>query len=409
MQQIMQQDSARPAAPLARLAAVLALALAGGTGLAATPAPRAAPAAIPAATPTPATAPAVVGAVDTGQARKELEQMRQQMREMSRKMAELSARLGDVGPRAYAYRYIGNPDRAMIGVVLSDSDKPGGLRVDAVTPGGPADKSGLRHGDVVTRVDGKPVAQGEDGQMSWPLHDLKVGQEVRLGYVRDGKSSEVTIKAERREPYNFAWAFSDGDLKDLGKLEELKALGYSKELQDRVRTQVDEAMQRARVAGKAGERARHTLEHFNFSTPWWGLNLASLNPDLGNYFGTDHGVLVLSTDSNALKDLKSGDVLLDVDGRKVERPEDALRLLRERPAGSDVRVQVLRRHKPLTLTLKTPEYKAIFVPVPPEPPAPPAPPALPAPAAPPAHAAPPAPPPPPAPPAPPVSDADSLT
>src|SRR5215469_2710311 len=83
-------------------------------------------------------------AADTEQARKELEQMRQQMREMSRKMADLSAKLGDVGPRSYAYRYIGDPDRAVIGVVFSNNDNPRGLRVDAVTPGGPAEKAGLR-------------------------------------------------------------------------------------------------------------------------------------------------------------------------------------------------------------------------------------------------------------------------
>jgi hypothetical protein len=128
--------------------------------------------------------------------------------------------------------------------------------------------------------------------------------------------------------------------------------------------------------------------------PWWGLNLASINPDLGGYFGTDKGVLVLSTD-DSMKDLKSGDVLLDVDGKPVERPEDALRLLREHPSGTEVKVQVLRQHKPLTLSMKTPDYKGIFVPAPPVPPAPPAPPAPPGRAAMPAPPAPPAPPPPP--------------
>jgi hypothetical protein len=137
------------------------------------------------------------------------------------------------------------------------------------------------------------------------------------------------------------------------------------------------------------------MEHFNFSMPWWGLNLASLNADLGGYFGTDHGVLVLSTD-DSLKQLKSGDVLLDVDGSKVERPEDAFRLLRERAPGSEVKVQVMRQHKPLTLSMKTPEFKGIFVPAPPAPPVAPAPPLPPAPPT--SRAAAPAPPPPPVPP-----------
>ncbi len=374
------------------LAAALALALGSAPAFPAEGTPKA----MPENTPAPSTA-------DTAQARKDLEQMREQMREMSRKMADLSAKLGEVGPRAYAYRYIGDTDRAMIGVVFSDSDKPRGLRVDAVTPGGPAEKAGIKHGDIITSIDGKPLAPGGDGAVSWPLRDLKIDQQVRLGMVRDGKSSEITVKAERREPYNFAFAFGDNDLKDLGKLGNLDGLAagelQSPEFQHRIQAQAERAMERAQVAGeRAGEKVRRSLERFNIAMPWWGLNLASLNSDLGGYFGTDHGVLVLSTD-DSLKALKSGDVLLDIDGSKVERPEDAFRLLREPPAGSDVKVQVMRQHKPLTLSVKTPEFKSIFVP-PPPPPAAPAPPAPPAPTP---RAALPAPPAPPAPPPPPVS------
>jgi S1-C subfamily serine protease len=408
MQQVIRNNPARTLLQRACLAAAIVLALGSTAAFAADSTPKAQ------ADKTPAPSISTPSAVDTEQARKELEQMREQMREMSRKMADLSAKLGDVGPRAYAYRYIGDPERAMIGVVFSDSDKPRGLRVDAVTPGGPAEKAGLKHGDVIVSIDGKPLAQGGDGAVSWPLHELKVDQQIKLGLVRDGKNSEISVKAERREPYNFAFAFGDNDMKELGKLGNLDAMVAGKigseDYQRRVEVQVERAMERAKLAEKAGERAQHAMEHFNFSMPWWGLNLASLNADLGGYFGTDHGVLVLSTD-DSLKQLKSGDVLLDVDGSKVERPEDAFRLLRERAPGSDVKVQVMRQHKPLTLSMKTPEFKGIFVPAPPAPPVAPTPPLPPAPSTPRvAPAAPPPPPPvhtapPPVPPAPPAPPA----
>ena len=413
MQQVIRNNPARTLLQRACLAAAIALSIGSAAASAAENTPKAQ------ADKTPAPSTSTPAAVDTEQARKDLEQMREQMREMSRKMADLSAKLGDVGPRAYAYRYIGDPERAMIGVVFSDSDKPRGLRVDAVTPGGPAEKAGLKHGDIIVSIDGKPLAQGSDGAVSWPLHELKVDQQIKLGLVRDGKNSEISVKAERREPYNFAFAFGDNDMKELGKLDHLDAMVAGKvaseDYQRRVEVQVGRAMERAKLAEKAGERAQHAMEHFNFSMPWWGLNLASLNADLGGYFGTDHGVLVLSTD-DSLKQLKSGDVLLDVDGSKVERPEDAFRLLRERSPGSEVKVQVMRQHKPLTLSMKTPEFKGIFVPAPPAPPAPPAAPAPPLPPAPPtSRAAPPAPPPPPvppvhsAPPAPPALPAPTAT
>jgi hypothetical protein len=128
------------------------------------------------------------------------------------------------------------------------------------------------------------------------------------------------------------------------------------------------------------------------------VNLASLNADLGGYFGTDKGVLVLSSDDENFKQLKAGDVLQQVGGKKVERPEDAFRLLREQTAGSDVKVDVLRQHKPLTLTLRAPESSSIFV-IPPPPPAP---------LAPVAPAPPPAPPAPPVPPAPPHMSATAI-
>jgi C-terminal processing protease CtpA/Prc len=373
------------------IALVLCSAGAFGAEAAAKPQPVASAATAPVAAPT---------AADTEQARKDLEQMRQQMREMSKKMAELSAKLGDVGPRAYAYRYFADSDRGMIGVVFNDDEQAGakGLRVDAVTPGGPADKAGVRHGDVITSVDGKPIPRGDAGRMSLPLGELKVDQTIKLGVLRDGKAVEIAVKAERREPYNMAYSLGDADVHDFEHL--------PPDFDKRIHERVEQAMQRAHVAERAGEEAAHAMQHLSFSSPWWGLNLASLNADLGSYFGADHGVLVLSADDAALKTLKSGDVLLDIDGKKVERPEDALRLLRERPAGSDLKVQVLRQHKTQTLSMKAPDYKGMFIPPPPRPPAPPAPPAPPTAPTPPAPptphvarpAAPLAPPPPPPPP-----------
>ena len=390
----------RRSARKACLAGAIALALCSASAFSAEPAPKAQPAASPNVA--PVTAPT---AAETEQARKDLEQMRGQMREMSKKMAELSARLGDVGPRAYAYRYFADSDRGMIGVVFNDDEQSGakGMRVDAVTPGGPADKAGIRHGDVITSVDGKPVPGGDAGRMSLPLGELKVDQTIKLGVLRDGKTLDIAVKAERREPYNMAYALGDGDtryLEQLGAMEHLPP-----DFDKRIHERVELAMQRAKVAEHAGESAHHAMEHVNFISPWWGLNLAGINADLGSYFGADHGVLILSADDDAFKALKSGDVLLDIDGKKVDRPEDALRLLRERPAGSDLKVQVLRQHKTQTLSMKAPDYKGMFIPPPPRPPVaptPPAPPAAPLPPSPPTPrvARPAAPPDPPAPPPP---------
>ena len=353
-----------------------------------------------AADPAPAAVPKPRAEADTqrsdaekthAEAEREMESMREQMRELSRKMADLSMKLGDVGPRTYAYRYLGNPDRAMVGVVLSPAKQ--GVRISGVTPGGPAEKAGVHHGDIVIAIDGKPV-NGEDQAME-RLHDLKVDQAVKVTLLRDGKNVDVTVKAERREPYNLAYAFGNGDIPGHDGSHEF----LPPDFEARVHAQVDRAMDRAhvtehdaaRIAERASRQAERALQHFHVSTPWWGLNVASLNPELGSYFGTDKGVLVLSSDDE-LKALKPGDVLQQVGGENVQRPEDALRLLREQPAGTDVKVQVLRQHKPVTLTMKAPESRGIFVPrppLPPEPPIAPTPPVAPVPPMPPVPPAPP--------------------
>ena len=345
-------------------------------------------------------------------ARKELVELRAQMRDLSRRMAELSGELGDVGPRAYAFRYIGDSDRAMIGVVLASDPK--GARVTAGTPDGPAARAGLHDGDVIVAIDGKPVA-GTDDDDGKPrarelLGALKDGQNVKIDYLRGGKRSpSLTIKAERREALNWpALMNEDPDHPFLPK-----------DFNERIRADVERAMRDAQVEKEvanstreasreaAREAARAAAEHarermnskemraafanarqaMRSTMPWWGLNLAPMNGELGRYFGTDRGALVLASDDAAMPGLRGGDVITDVGGSAVARPEDVMRALRGQPEGKDVAVKVLRDRKALALTLKMPEFKSIFtMPVPPLPPAPPAPPvpsALPAPPAPP--------------------------
>lgn len=330
--------------------------------------------------------------VDAETARRDLEQMRQQMRDLSRRMSELSMKLGDVGPRAYAYRYLGNPDSGMIGVVLADDENR--TRVNAVTPGGPADKAGLHADDIIVGVHGDGIDAKEKDAARHALRGLKAGQKLTLTVHRGDKTFEVAITAERREPFNFGSSFGS-DLGSLGKLDKTEQLrildengalapGFDKRVREQVERatrDAERAVERAqitseqsmRIAQHAAESAQIAFRKVNLSMPWWGLNLANLNPDLGAYFGTDHGVLVLSADVDASKSLKSGDVLLAIGGRKVERPEDALRLLREQ-AGNEVKVEVLRQRKAQTLSMRAPEFKAMFVPVPPVAPVAPTPP-----------------------------------
>jgi membrane-associated protease RseP (regulator of RpoE activity) len=161
----------------------------------------------------------------------------------------------------------------------------------------------------------------------------------------------------------------------------------------------------AQMARADAQAARANAEHMRIeirrNMPWWGLNMAPLNAELGHYFGAEKGALVLAANAEALPGIRGGDVITRVADQDVARPEDVLRTLRDQPAGKNVPIRVLRDRKTIALDMKAPEFNSIFevAPPPPLPPTPPAaPPAPPAPLSPGAKA----PPPPPVPPSPPA-------
>src|SRR5439155_6359849 len=77
------------------------------------------------------------------------------------------------------------------------------------------------------------------------------------------------------------------------------------------------------------------MQHFEFSfgMPWGDLELVSLNPDLGEYFGTKEGVLVVKAPADSSLPLKSGDVILKIGDRTPSSPSHAMRILRSYEAG----------------------------------------------------------------------------
>jgi serine protease Do len=71
-----------------------------------------------------------------------------------------------------------------------------GSYVQSVEPGGPAEKAGLKPGDVVTSVNGKEVTQ--DQSLSYLVNNLQPGARVPITLLRDGKTMTVTATIARR-------------------------------------------------------------------------------------------------------------------------------------------------------------------------------------------------------------------
>ena len=71
-----------------------------------------------------------------------------------------------------------------------------GVLISGVTPGQPADKAGLKVGDIITTVDGQPVKDGDD--LVNIISARKPGSTVRIGYMRGSQSMTATVTVTSR-------------------------------------------------------------------------------------------------------------------------------------------------------------------------------------------------------------------
>jgi hypothetical protein len=105
------------------------------------------------------------------------------------------ARLTYVAPKAGAAA--GGGPSAYLGIVpdeAAEADK--GLPVMSVLPGSPADEAGIRPGDVLVRLNDKPINTFKD--LLDALGAGKPGDKVKVVFQRDGKSIEAETKLGKR-------------------------------------------------------------------------------------------------------------------------------------------------------------------------------------------------------------------
>ena len=75
-----------------------------------------------------------------------------------------------------------------------------GVLINAVTPHGPADQGGMKAGDIITTVDGKPIKDGD--ALVTDIAARKPGSTVHLGYVRAGQTASASLTiADRAKLY----------------------------------------------------------------------------------------------------------------------------------------------------------------------------------------------------------------
>jgi C-terminal processing protease CtpA/Prc len=286
--------------------------------------------------------PAPSGTVqDQQQMEQQLEQARQQLQQDARRVAELSMQLnGDAMTRMAAARERMEKlkQRGFLGIDLDDDDdaRDTGVTVSGVTPGGPAEKAGLREGDSITGINGTSFKTSGDDSASDKLVEFmrgtKPGDSLKVAYSRDGKSATATVTA--------------GSLSDMGR--------FSFSMSPMPPMPVAPAIPATPAMPPMGPWRGFNM-FFGPGSHWGEMQLVAMTPGLGQYFGTDKGLLVLHMPKGSVLQLQEGDVIVQVGGRDPGTAPHAMRILSSYGPGESVKLDIMRKGKPLSLSVTMPK------------------------------------------------------
>jgi S1-C subfamily serine protease len=243
------------------------------------------------------------------QAETRLEAARQRLEAAASEVAQLSIQFG------------GGPPHAVIGAELSTENSPDGVRVVHVSPGGPADEAGMKAEDIIISVNGtEPKGEGGARRIVHAIQDAAPDTKLNIRVKRGGKPKDLVVTA-RAAPNQFF-------------------------------TQV--SPQALYLSSPPATSPVYTYRELGIPT-LSNLQLVTLTPGLGHYFGTDKGVLVVRAPTKSDFQLQDGDVILSIDGREPTSGAHATRILASYQPGEKVMLHIMRDRKPVNLEAKLPE------------------------------------------------------
>lgn len=234
--------------------------------------------------------------------------------------------------------------RAYLGVTLEDtSGAERGARVKQVVKGSPAEKAGIKDGDVIARFDGENVRGAS--QLARLVSETPEGRAVAVEVRRGGATQklEATLAAGRPAP-----------LLEFG--DDLAFIPESPDLPE---------APRAPRAPRAPAMPRFDFRWHQDDLPGMmlgggggprklGIQYQAIEGQLAKYFklSGDEGILVTSVEEGGpagKAGLRAGDVILQLGGKAIEDSRDLRKALDAGEPGSEVAVQVLREGRPVDL------------------------------------------------------------
>ena len=228
------------------------------------------------------------------QSRMELRQAHQAMQEAAREVARLSTQM-----RGQVEGGLLTESRAWLGITISDVED--GVRVDGVSPEGPADQSGVETGDVIIAMDGAELSGNSPSDLLiTQMQNFSPGDIVPLTLVRNEMEQDIEIVAQGLEPQMFGRR----------PLPRRAARAFIKR----------------NFRNGAGDDLKPGFDSRWNGYVWNDLELVELTPELASYFGVDTGILVVRAPSN-VTEMLDGDVILEIGTRTPRDTEHAWRVL----------------------------------------------------------------------------------
>jgi membrane-associated protease RseP (regulator of RpoE activity) len=201
--------------------------------------------------------------------------------------------------------------RGFLGVELADEDKE--VVIKTVMPKGPADEAGLKSGDRILKVEDESIRNV--GELQRLIGEQRPGQKVVVVVKRNGKEEKHTVTLGERPRGNAGGGA--GGLEMIGQV--MKFLG-----------------------SLLGKREPSELVPRGF------LGIEVENDDKGMAVIKS----VLPKGPAAEAGLKSGDRIMEVDGRTTRGSDDVYRLAGKHRPGEKVTVTVERQGKEQEITVK---------------------------------------------------------
>ena len=222
----------------------------------------------------------------------------------------------------------------------------GGAYVDDLAPGSPADKAGIKKGDVITKI-GDKIIEGQIDLRNSML-ELAPKSQTKIDYVRDGHSNTVSVtleeaKALKPQANKSVPPFSDnqGDIFGSPDMKD-----FQNKLKQRMMPQEPDNGDEKDVAPLKNGKARLGI----------GIeNLTAENRRKNNIPSSIQGVLVgkIENDSVGGKNgIQTGDVIETIGGKKIESIDQLSSEMAHLNWGDSIRIKVHRYGKGSEMTFE---------------------------------------------------------